>query len=180
MQEIFQEVSDIIDAGLNSVINDPDIVLLNIVALIVLALFVRKFFWSKITQFLDKQQEALTEALTEADQEREKAIALQQKATEEYQQMRQDTQALKETLTKQAKLEAEQLVAKANEDADKKVKLAEKQIAYELKQAEEEIKQSIKTIAFSAAKKIVGKELDEKTHQKLIDESIEEGLSNGS
>ena len=176
MQQIFDEVARIIDSGLNSLINDPDIVVLNIVALLVLALFIRKFFWQKITDFLDKQQAALTEALTEADEERDKAIKLQEKAKQEYQQMRAETTALKETLTKQAKQEAEQLIAKANEDADKKVKHAEKQIAYELKKAEEDIKQSIKTVAFTAAKKIIHKEIDANTHQKLIDDAIEEGL----
>lgn len=176
MQQIFDEVARIIDSGLNSLINDPDIVVLNIVALIVLALFIRKFFWQKITDFLDKQQAALTDALAEADAERDKAIKLQEKAKNEYQQMRAETQSLKETLTKQAKQEAEQLIAKANEDADKKVKHAEQQIAYELKKAEEDIKESIKSVAFTAAKKIIHKEIDDKTHQKLVDEAIEEGL----
>ena len=176
MQQIFDEVARIIDSGLNSLINDPDIVVLNIVALVLLALFIRKFFWQKISDFLDKQQTSLTEALSEADAERDKAIKIQEQAKREYQQMRAETTALKETLTKQAKQEAELLVAKANEDADKKIKHAEKQIAYELKKAEEDIKQSIKTVAFTAAKKIIHKEIDAKTHQKLIDEAIEEGL----
>ena len=42
------------------------------------------------------------------------------------------------------------------------------------------LKQSIKTIAFTAAKKIVSKEIDETTHQHLIDEAINEGMKHES
>lgn len=180
MQAIFEEVSSIIDAGLNSVITNPDIVLLNIVALIVTAIVVRKFFWSKITLFLDNQQKALTEALQEAEAQKLQALQLQEKAKAEYNKMREETQSLKQKLEKEAKLKAEALLKQAELDASKKVEHAEKQIAYEVAQAQEEIKQSIKSVAFLAARKIVSKEIDEETHQHLIDEAIKEGLKHDS
>lgn len=180
MQEIFEEVSRIIDAGLNSVITNPDIVLLNIVALIVTALVVRKFFWAKITAFLDKQQHALTEALQEAEAQKQGAIKLQEDAKAEYHKMREETKGLKQKLEKEAKLQAEALLKQAELDASKKVEHAEKQIAFEVAQAQEEIKQSIKSVAFSAARKIVSKEIDEETHEYLIDEAINEGLKHES
>lgn len=180
MQEIFEEVSAIIDAGLNSVITNPDIVLLNIVALIVTAIVVRKFFWSKITDFLDKQQHALTEALQEAESQKQQAIQLQEQSKADYHKMREETQALKLKLEKEAKLQAEAVLSQAEKEASRKLEQAEKQIAYEVTQAQEDIKQSIKTIAFTAAKKIVSKEIDETTHQHLIDEAINEGMKHES
>ena len=48
MQEIFEEVSRIIDAGLNSVTTNPDIVLLNLLALVVLALLSVSFSGLKL------------------------------------------------------------------------------------------------------------------------------------
>lgn len=176
MQEIFEEVSRIIDAGLNSVTQNPDIVVLNLGALVVLAFFVRKFFWVKITAYLEKQQKALTEALTQADSEKAQAVLLQKQAKEDYAQMKKETDALKESLTKQAKLEAEQLILKAQEEAAFKIKQSQSQMAFERQQLEQDIKNSIRDVAFVAAKKIVQKELDENKHQALIDEAIEEGL----
>ena len=180
MQEIFEEVSSIIDAGLNSVITNPDIVLLNIGALIVTAIVVRKFFWSKITAFLDKQQQTLTEALQEAEALKKEAIHLQENAKAEYQKMREETKKLKQNLEKEAKIQAEALLLQAEKDANKKLEQAEKQIAFDVSQAQEDIKQSIKSIAFTAARKIVSKEIDEETHQHLIDEVIQEGLKHES
>jgi len=171
VQEIFEEVSAIIDAGLNSVITNPDIVLLNIVALIVTAIVVRKFFWSKITNYLDKQQHALTEALQEAESQKQQAIQLQEQSKADYHKMREE---------KEAKLQAEAVLSQAEKEASRKLEQAEKQIAYEVTQAQEDIKQSIKTIAFTAAKKIVSKEIDETTHQHLIDEAINEGMKHES
>jgi len=180
VQAIFEEVSRIIDAGLNSVITNPDIVILNIVALIVTAFVVRKFFWSKITLFLDKQQHALIEALQEAEAQKQHAIQLQEQAKAEYNAMREETQQLKQKLEKEAKLQAEALLKQAELEASKKVEHAEKQIAFDIAQAQEDIKQSIKTVAFTAARKIVSKEIDEETHQHLIDEAIQEGLKHES
>jgi F-type H+-transporting ATPase subunit b len=94
--------------------------------------------------------------------------------------MREETQGLKQKLEKEAKLQAEALLKQAEHDASKKVEQAEKQIAFEVAQAQEEIKQSIKSVAFSAARKIVSKEIDEETHQHLIDEAINEGLKHES
>jgi F-type H+-transporting ATPase subunit b len=180
VQEIFEEVSRIIDAGLNSVTTNPDIVLLNLLALVVLALFVRKFFWVKITSYLEKQQEALTSALKTADAEKAAAIKLQQDAKKDYQNMKKETEALKQTLTKQAKAEAELLISKAQDEASFKIKQAQQQMEFERKQLENDIKTSITEVAFSAAKKIVAHEIDEKKHKKLIDEAIKEGLNHES
>jgi len=180
VQAIFEEVSRIIDAGLNSVITNPDIVLLNLLALVVLALVVRKFFWLKITTYLEKQQEALMAALQTADAEKMAAIELQKKAKEEYQSMKAETEALKRSLTQQAKVEAELLVKKAEEEASFKIKQAQSQMEHERKQLEQDIKTSIKEVAFSAAKKIVQAEINENKHQTLIDEAIKEGFQHES
>ncbi len=96
MKEIFEEVSVLIENGLYSVINRPDIVILNILALIVLLVFVRTFLWKRITEFIDLRQKALTEALENADLERDKARNLQEKSHQDYELMKEETRQLKE------------------------------------------------------------------------------------
>ena len=178
MQAIFEEVARIIDSGLNSVINNPSIVLLNIIALFVLALFVKKFFWSKITDYLNRQQDNLQMALNEAEEQKRSAKKIQDKAQHEYKMMRKETEELKNMLTKNAKKDAEKVLLEANLVAEKKLNLAEKQIELEYKKVESEIKESIKDLAFTAAKKIIKKEIDEKTHKRIIEETLDEGIKN--
>ena len=48
----------------------------------------------------------------------------------------------------------------------------------EYKKVESEIKESIKDLDFTAAKKIIKKEIDEKTHKRIIEETLDEGIKN--
>jgi F-type H+-transporting ATPase subunit b len=88
VSEIFSEVTQAIQEGLNSVFDRPDIVLLNIIAFFVLVFFVRKFLWTKVTDFLEKRQLALTESLANADAERARAKELQEKSVTDYESMK--------------------------------------------------------------------------------------------
>ena len=47
MKETFDKIADMVEDGLYSVINNPEIVVLNILALVVLMVFVRLFLWKK-------------------------------------------------------------------------------------------------------------------------------------
>jgi len=174
LNEVFDQVTEMVEEGLYSVINNPEIVILNILALLVLLVFVRTFLWKKVTLYLEKRQEALSAAMDEADEERNVAKSLQEKAIKEYENMKEETRQLKEKLTQEAYKEQEKIIQNAKDEAKRRLEQAEKDIEYEIAQANEEIKQSIKTIAFSAASKIVKKEIDESVHQDIIDEILKE------
>lgn len=174
IDEIFQEAAQSVIDGLYSIMNRPDIVLLNILAFIVLLLVIKKFFWQKITAFVDARQQAMTEAIDNAKTERERAMEIQAKATQDYEQMKEETRQLKEKLTQEAYKQQEELVEAAKEEAKRRLEQAEKDIAFEIEQANDEIKQSIKTIAFAAAEKIVKREIDASVHEDIIEEIIRE------
>jgi F-type H+-transporting ATPase subunit b len=174
VNEIFDQITEMVEEGLYSVVNDPGIVILNILALLVLLFFVRTFLWKKVTAFLDKRQIALSEAIDQADQERQIAKSLQEKSLKEYEGMKEETRKLKEKLTQEAYKEQEKLITSAKEEAKRRLEQAEKDVEYEISQANEEIKQSIKEIAFSAASKIVKREINQAVHQDIIDEILDE------
>lgn len=174
MNQVFEDAIQAIETGLNSVFDQPHVVILNLLAFLVLLFFIRKFFWGKITLFIEKRQEALTSALDAADQEHIRAKELQEKSLKEYEQMKQETKALKEKLTLQAYHEQEMLIEKAKADAKRRIEQAEKDIEFEIQEANEEIKRSIKEVAFAAAKKIVKREIDESLHDDIVEEIIQE------
>jgi len=176
MSEIFEEVVASIEEGLYSILNRPDIVLLNIIAFVLLVLIIRKFLWSKVTTFLAARQSALTEALDVAEKERAQARELQEKSVKDYETMKDETRQLKEKLTLEAYQEQEKLVTNAKKEASRRLAQAEKDIEFEIAQANQDIKQSIKEIAFAAAEKIVKREIDESVHQDIIDELTQESI----
>lgn len=174
LTEVFDDIAAMVEEGLYSVINEPGIVALNILAIIVLIVFVRIFLWKKVTAYLEKRQAALSEAMDQADHERSVAKSLQEKSLKEYEGMKEETRQLKEKLVLEAYQEQEKLVKDAKDEAKRRLEQAEKDIEYEIAQANEDIKQSIKEIAFSAASKIVKREINESVHQDIIDEILEE------
>ncbi len=174
MAEIFQEATEAIQEGLNSVLNRPDIVLLNILAFFIMVLLIKKFLWSKVTDFLEARQNALMEAMEKAEQERKQAKELQEKSLADYELMKEETRVLKEKLTQEAYKQQEELITGAKKEAKRRLEQAEKDVEYEIAKANEQIKQSIKEVAFAAAEKIVKREIDESIHQDIIDDIIAE------
>mgnify|MGYP000017993389 CR=1 FL=1 len=174
LNEIFNELVGNIEEGLNSALQRPDVVILNLIAFMILVLVIKKFFWAKVTAFLEKRQQVMHEAFTEAEQQRKHAIQIQAQASKDYEAMKEETRVLKEKLTQEAYEQQEQMIEAAKAEAKRRLEQAEKDIQFEIEQANESIKESIKTIAFAAAEKIVKREIDESLHQDLIDEIIRE------
>lgn len=177
LQQIFDDAVRGIEEGLNSVFERPDIVLLNIIAFVVLLLIIRKFFWSKITTFIEKRQQQMMSEIENAENERARALEIQAKATKDYEAMKEETRALKEKLTQEAYMQQEELIENAKKEAKRRLEQAEKDIQFEIEKANEGIKQSIKTIAFVAAEKIVKREIDESVHQDIIEDIMKENNS---
>jgi F-type H+-transporting ATPase subunit b len=171
---VFDDVIQAIEDGLYSAINNPSIVLLNILAFVVLVFIIRKFFWAKVTDFLEKRRTVMMEALESAEREKQRAHELQEKSSKDYEAMKEETRQLKEKLTQEAYKQQEELITNAKKEAKRRLEQAEKDIEYEISQANEEIKKSIKTVAFAAAEKIVKREIDESVHQDIIDEILQE------
>lgn len=173
---VFDDVTKAIEAGLESALKNPSIVLLNLISFVILVFIIKKYFWSKVTHFIEKRQAVMMEALDTAEKERLRALELQEKSAKDYEAMRVQTQELKEKLLRDAYKEQEALIQKAKEEAKRRIEQAERDIEFEIREANEEIKQSIKEIAFIAAEKIVKREIDESVHKDIIDEIIGENL----
>lgn len=174
LSQIFDEAVQGIEDGLYSIINHPSLVLLNILAFIILMIFVKKFLWEKVTHFIELRQKALMEAMETADLERARAQELQAKSSQDYEKMKEETRQLKEKLTIDAYRVQEELILSAKKEAQRRLEQTELDIQFEIAQANAEIKQSIKEIAFLAAEKIVKREIDESVHQDIIDSILEE------
>ncbi len=177
MNEILEEVTLMIQNGLNSVFDRPDILIFNILAFIVLVFFIKRFLWKYVTSFVDARQKALNEELDMAAQERELAKSLQEKSQKDYELMKEETRVLKEKLTVEAYKQQEELIVGAKKEAKRRLDQADKDIEFEIIQANEQIKQSIKEVAFAAAEKIVKREIDENVHQDIIDDIVRKSES---
>ena len=117
---------------------------------------IKRFLFKPINEMLEKRRAAADAEITDAEAAKKEANAIK----EEYEQNMQEAKA-KAKIVKEA---SEQAAALKNK--------AEKEIAQEKKKAVNEVKGEIGGIAMDIAGKVIEREINEKDHEKLIDEFI--------
>ncbi|WP_162146935.1 ATP synthase F0 subunit B [Acholeplasma granularum] len=167
---IFKEISDAIQEGLNSIFERWDLILWQIAATIILIIIVRIFLWKPITRYLEKRQEALSKELYEAAHERERVTQIRYELQTEYEEMRKEARQMKDSLIYEAQQEKDRIITEARNEAKRRIQQVDRDIQQELKIQSDKIKERIKEIAFDVAEKIVTHDVTEEN----IDETIEE------
>jgi F-type H+-transporting ATPase subunit b len=152
------------------------IVLIQLLATLLLFLVIRFFLWKPVTKFLAARQEALTKELHDAKAEKERATQLKEEAVKEYDAVKQEAKNIRESMLKDTQLEKERVLSEAREEAKRRLNRVEVEIQQEIRESNEKIKTKIKEVAFLAAEKIVQREINEETHDELINDIIDENL----
>ena len=126
---------------------------------------IKRFLFKPINEMLEKRRAAADAEITDAEAAKKEANAIK----EEYEQ---NMQEILESARKTATLQSEKIVKEASEQAAALKNKAEKEIAQEKKKAVNEVKGEIGGIAMDIAGKVIEREINEKDHEKLIDEFI--------
>ena len=135
---------------------------------------VKVFFLDKIKAILDARREAADKEITDAKTAKEEAMVI--KAT--YEQNMLESKAKAEKILQNAQQTAaqrgEQIISDAQKAAVAMKQKAEAEIAQEKKRALNDAKNEISEIAMAIATKVVGRELTEADHAKMVDSFIDE------
>jgi len=148
--------------------------ILQSIAMMIFVWFCMKFLWPPLIKAMDERRERIAEGLAasdEAEKELEKAKA------EAGEQIRVARDKAGE-IVDQANQRHSQILEQAKDDAvterKKQVSAAEAEIAQAANQAREELRAAVAGLAVQGASKILGKEVDPKTHRELLDQLIAE------
>ena len=135
---------------------------------------VKVFFLDKIKAILDARREAADKEITDAKAAKEEAMVI--KAT--YEQNMLESRAKAEKILQSAQQTAAQRSEQIISDAQKSVvamkQKAEVEIAQEKKRALNDAKNEISEIAMAIAGKVVGRELTDADHSRMVDSFIDE------
>lgn len=152
----------------------PWTIILQICNLFIQILLFKKFLLKPVQNILKQRQEMANADLDAAQNAREEA----ESAKEEYEKhltgAREEAAALVRSAAQTAQNRSEQIIREAKEEAASIRAKASDDIAQERKAAVNEIKNDISGIAISIASKVVEKEINEKDHEALIQEFIDE------
>ena len=172
---MFDELSDLINSGIDSVFSDYPIIVWQLLALILLVIFVAAFLWKPITKFIDKEEAEAKKDLAEANIALEKAKEYETLKQTEYVKIKNKLEILEKDLIKEANLKKERIINDAIKEMDRQRQDLKVELANDIIKQEEDIKTAIKDIALLASQKIIKNNLDTKNiNNNLVDDIIEE------
>lgn len=143
--------------------------IIQILATLVLFLFVRFFLWNTIMNILNKRKEAEAHALEEKDEMIAETAKLKKEAETIISNSQIEAEQIKQQKLQEALDEGNEIITKANEVANKKMEDAEANIEQQYQDMQNQIKEEIINTAYLLSQKITEKEIDEKKNKEIID-----------
>ena len=152
--------------------------LFSAVTVLVLFLILKKFFFEKVHNFMEKREQEVIDSFENAKKTQEEADSV----LAEYKSQLRQAEAEKQRIIKEARADAEEqaseIMREAKEDIDAQRNRFRIEMKNERTQAEEEIKREMSSMVIMAAKKVLGSELDEEKQKSTIEAAMKEAEDN--
>lgn len=162
----------------NGIIINPIEIIIQLLATVVLIVLVKVFLWDKVTAFLDARQAVVDEDIAQAQADKEKAQSLREKAESELNSIKAEAKAILDAAKEQAENQRAQTLKKTIDEVSSMKKQADNELAKDIENARKSLRDEIIGVAMALSKKVVAKEMDEKTYMSLIDAAITEAGRN--
>lgn len=152
----------------------PDLInfSLQIASTLVLFFVVKRFLWAPMKDFLKTRQELVSKEINDAEVLKADAKALKQSAEASVQVARDEARMIVENSKKQAVHMHDEIIAKANAEAQSRLAKASSDIEQQRKSVYATIRQDVVELAVSSAEKVIQKEINSADHNKIFDEFI--------
>ena len=145
--------------------------LVNFIILITLLYFV---LYKPILKMLDKRSQKIKESMDETERLKQRQNQVEEQVRQQLEQARQETQATIAKAKRDRRKAQGRGPLEARKEAERITERARQEIQQERDAAIEELRKEFVDVAILAAEKVVRKELDKKTHSKLIEEVLQE------
>ncbi len=135
-------------------------------------LLIKRFLFKPIREILEKRKAAADAAIGDAEKAKEEALSMKNSYETSIRSAKSEAGEIIANAQKNAASQSEAIIREANEQVVAMKAKAEKDIAQERRKAVNEVKDEIGSMAMEIAGKVIGREINEKDHAKLIDEFI--------
>ncbi len=154
-------------------VNLPGLVT-HIVSFLVLFIILRLLLYKPILRMLDQRSERIRESLEAADLARQESASAQQEVQAQLEAARAEGQQLVASAREVAERFREEETAKVRQEIDAERARAEANIQRERDAAIEQLRSEFAGLAITAAERVVQRSLDQRAHQEIIDQVLEE------
>jgi F-type H+-transporting ATPase subunit b len=133
-----------------------------------------KYVWPPILRALQRREAFIHDSLQQAKQDREQAELRLQQYTEQLEKAREEASAIVDEGRRDAEVVKRKIESAARREGDAMIERARREIATARDTAVKDLYQLTARLSTEVAARIIRQELDAKSHERLIEESIEE------
>ena len=137
-------------------------------------MFTMKFVWPPLVKALEERQEKIADGLAAAERGRRELELAQHRVKDEMKQAKVDAADILEKANRRAGQIIEEAKDEARQEAQKLAKIADEQITQALNHAKDSLRKQVAVLAVAGAEKILKREIDEQANRALLDNLIEE------
>ena len=153
---------------------EPYWVLVAIVQFGLLFWLLQRFLWGPVTKALDARAQRIREGLDNAEAAKRERLQMQAEVERLLNEARREASAIAERTTQAAEAAAAEIRTQAKAEGDRLRERAKTDAEQLHQQALAQLRGEVASMAVLAASRILGKEVDAKTHQALIERSLDE------
>ena len=145
-----------------------------IIAFALLIWFVNKFLWGPLTAMMDERQKRIYDGLAAADKGKHDLELAAKRAAEILREAKEKAGEIVVNGEKRASEIIEEAKVQAKVEGDRIITGAKAEIEQEASRAREYLRTQVSAIALAGAGKILGREIDAKAHNDLLDKLVAE------
>src|SRR5437899_395135 len=153
---------------------DPGLFIWTIVTFLVLLALLAKFAWKPLLKALESRQETIRKSLEDAQKAQEELQRLQTQSAQIIRQARIDADGIIAKTHADAEKLGEELRHKAREEAEGIIRNAERQIQNETRRALQEIRREAVDLSVTIASKLLQRHVSKEDNARLIDETLKQ------
>lgn len=136
--------------------------------------FTMKFVWPPVTKAMKDRQDKIAAGLAAAEQGEQALQVAKKDIAEQMKEVKAEAAKILEQAHQRAVNIVEEAKAQAREEGERLVHLAQEEIKREYSQARADLIKQMSHIAVIGAEKILGREVDHASNDRLVDELVRE------
>lgn len=151
---------------------NPGLIIWTVVTFVILLLILRKIAWKPLLTALHTREETIRSSMERAEKAKEEAERLLEENRKNLQRAEEQMQQIIREGRSAADKMKNEILEKASADSRRMIEQAKDEIEREKDAALAKLRQEVADLAIQAATKILGGELEEKHHRKIIDDFL--------
>ncbi len=152
---------------------DYGTIILVLINTLILFLVIKHFLFGRVNAIIESRQADVSKTYEEAEKSMTHAKELETNYNELLASAKDESAEIVKNATKKAQIRSDEIIMNAKEEAGSIISRANDDIEREKQRAMSEMKNEISGIAMMMAEKIIKKEINQKDHEALINDFIE-------